>query len=384
MKTDSWLIRTLNNASIVGKQKRRKDSVDRCSSESSNSSVIADVKPNQIASSSIADSKVPAPMIDSEYPAIISREHISCSFPVNDETLMKESEGHVGRATYSETVRRSMKSDNAHSSSKESYKACVNNNASVTCSTAVPIPGRKYQKDPEQSYQLLHKSQRSTAKRSARNTDSNDLKLEEGSCAKSSNVTPKLSSATRTYGKKKDSEHSESKCQNKSGDRGWSVWYSSKRKQSLSPLALSKLEMIHRAVWQMDEAKIFKYPISCGYKVGQLVSAETVSLRTKSFDVNITVYVPRPRSVTVLTWISQIENYCKTVKSPTFLEIVDYKLKNRVYHKVEHAVRDFRRIIHCARLYHQVGHRVLCFLLDILFALEINFSILEFNFNFER
>lgn len=51
---------------------------------------------------------------------------------------------------------------------------------------------------------------------------------------------------------------------------------------------------------------------------------------------------------------SQMEDYCKVVKSPMFLEIVEYKLKNRIYHKVEHAVKDFRRIIHNARLYHQV------------------------------
>jgi len=49
-----------------------------------------------------------------------------------------------------------------------------------------------------------------------------------------------------------------------------------------------------------------------------------------------------------------MEDHSKVVKSPVFLEIVEYKLKNRIYHKVEHAVKDFRRIIHSARLYHQV------------------------------
>ncbi|XP_014481886.1 PREDICTED: uncharacterized protein LOC106748155 [Dinoponera quadriceps] len=312
VKTDSWLIRTLNNASIVGKRR----SVDRRSSGSSNSSVITDAKPNPITSSSTADSKIPAASIDSEYPAIFSREHISRSLRINDETSAKESEGYVGRATYSETVRRSIRSDNAHSSRKESYKACTAG-ASASCGAqVVPIPGRKCQrKDPEQSYQLLHKSQRSADKRSARNS-ADDLQLEEESCAKAG-------STRTTYGKKKDSEHSESRCANKSADRGWSVWYSSRRKQSLSPLALSKLEMIHRAVWQMDEAKIFKHPIPCADKDGQLAP------------------------------VGAIENYCRTVKSPMFLEIVDYKLKNRVYHKVEHAVKDFRHIIQSARLCHQ-------------------------------
>lgn len=49
----------------------------------------------------------------------------------------------------------------------------------------------------------------------------------------------------------------------------------------------------------------------------------------------------------------QMEN-CKVVKSPMFLEIVEYKLKNRIYHKVEHAVKDFRRVINNARFCHQV------------------------------
>ncbi|XP_025161235.1 uncharacterized protein LOC105187754 isoform X1 [Harpegnathos saltator] len=334
VKTDSWLIRTLNNASIAGKQRRRKDSIDRGSSESSSSSVIADVKPDQLALSSTADTdlKIPATISDSEYPAIFSREHITCSFPINCETSAKESEGHVGRATYSETVRRSIRSDNAYLSRKDSYKTCTSN-VPVSCGTMIPIPGRKCQrKDPEQSYQLLHKSQKSIGKKSARNVDSNEVQLEEESCAKVGNVkscrvTSKSisSSTTKTYVKKKDLEHSESalKCINKSGDRGWSVWYSSRRKQNLSPLALSKLEIIHQAVWQMDEAKVFKYPTSCGDKDGQFV----------------------PTGMT--------DNYCKNVKSPMFFEIVDYKLKNRAYHKVEHALKDFRRIIQTARLYYQ-------------------------------
>ncbi|XP_032662659.1 uncharacterized protein LOC116840263 [Odontomachus brunneus] len=334
VKTDSWLIRTLNNASI-GKQKQRKDSADRGSSESSSSSVIANVKSNQGASLSTADtdSKIPATIIDDEYPAIFSREHIPHSSSINDETSAKESEGLVGRATYSETVRRSIRSDNAHLSRKESYKA---SNASVACGTMIPIPGRKCQrKDPEQSYQLLHKSQRSTDKKSVENVDSSDIQLEEGSCAKfgnakSKNATSTSSSTIKTFGKKKDLEHSggSSKCANKSGDRGWSVWYSSRRKQSLSPLALSKLEMIYQIVWKMDEAKIFKYPISCGNKDGQLAAAGMDNFQIK-------------------------DNYCKTVKSPMFLEIIDYKLKNRIYHKVEYAVKDFRHIIQNARSYNQ-------------------------------
>lgn len=278
MKTDSWLIRTLNNASVVGKQKRHKDDVDPGSLESLNSSEIADVKLDQFVTSSTADAdtKIPATIVDSEYPAIFSREHISGFFSRNDETSTKESESYVGRATYSETVRRSIKSNNVHLERKETCKPCT---TTSSMATVIPIPGRKCQrKDPEQSYQLLHKSRRSSDKK-MKSASGNDLQLEEGSCAKvsgakSNSVIPKLSITAKAYGKK-DLEHSKDKCI-KSSDHGWSVWYSSRRKQSLSLLALSKLETIHQTICQMDEAKFFKYPLSCDNK-DQSLSAGTVS-----------------------------------------------------------------------------------------------------------
>lgn len=288
MKTDSWLIRTLNNASI-GKQRQHEDDVNRRSSEFSNGSEIVDTKPDQFASSSIAnimstaDIKTHATVIDSEYPAIFSRENVFNCFVKNDETSTKELESHVGRATYSETVRRSMKTSNLHLEKKEPLKSCV----SSPVSTVIPIPGRKCQrKDPEQSYQLLHKSRRSADKKTARNADSNDPQLEEGSCTKVgdvklNNVTSRSSTTAKAnHGKKKDLEWKdlEGKCVSKSGDRGWSVWCSSKRKQNLSSLAFSKLETIHRTIWQMDEAKVFKYPLSCDNKDGQSSSELIVSL----------------------------------------------------------------------------------------------------------
>lgn len=288
MKTDSWLIRTLNNVSIIGKQKRCKDDVDRRSLESSNSSEIVDVKSDQLASSSTADAdlKAHATIIDSEYPAIFS--HVSGSFAKNGETSTRELESHIGRATYSETVRRSMKTSNLHLEKKEPLKSCATNSS---VATIIPIPGRKCQrKDPEQSYQLLYKSRRLADKKTLKNADSNDLQLEEGLYAKvdivkSNNVTLKSSAITKTnYGKKKDLEHLEGKCASKSGDRGWSVWCGSRRKQSLSSLAFNKLETIHRTIWQMDEAKIFKYPFSCDNKDDQSSSALIVSFLTNNED----------------------------------------------------------------------------------------------------
>lgn len=292
MKTDSWLIRTLNNASIVGKQKRHKDDVDRRSLESSNSSEI-DVKPDQLTSSltADADTKTHATIIDSEYPAILSREHVSSSFAKNDETSTKELESHVGRATYSETVRRSMKTNNLHLEKKEPLKSCATN-SSVT--TVIPIPGRKCQRnDPVQSYQLLHKSRKSADKKTMKNADSNDLQLEEGSCMKvgTVKVNNMLTTMKTNHRKKKDLEHLEGKCASKSGDRGWTVWCSSRRKQSLSPLIFNKLETIHRTIWQMDEAKIIKYTLSYDNKDGQFSSALIVSFKERERKKNIKIYI---------------------------------------------------------------------------------------------
>jgi len=222
---------------------------------------------------STADIKTRATITDSEYPAIFSRDHVSNSFAENDEASTKESESHIGRATYSETVRRSIKPSNLEK--KELLKSC----ATTSVTTVIPIPGRQ-KKDCEQSYQLLHKSRKSTDKKIAKNADSNNLQLEEGSCVKvgdvkSNNITPKSSTTTKTsHGKKKD--FSEGNC---AGDRGWSVWCSSKKKQNLSPLVFNKLETIHRTIWQMDEAKILKYPLSCDNKNGQSSSALIVSFR---------------------------------------------------------------------------------------------------------
>lgn len=63
-----------------------------------------------------------------------------------------------------------------------------------------------------------------------------------------------------------------------------------------------------------------------------------------------------------------MEDYCKVIKSPLFLETVEYKIKNRIYHKIEHAVRDFRRIIHNSKIYHKVCNNYLHFSLFIHFS----------------
>lgn len=239
------------------------------------------MKAEHFAPSPTADTKTPMTVVDNEYPTIFSCESVFIPFSNNEETSTKETEGHVGRATYSETVRRSMKPSSMHLGKKETYKSCAIN---PSMTTIVPLADHKCQKrDPEQSYQLLHKSQRWASKKAMRKAENNDVHLEESSCtkicgAKPSGVMTKSSSSTmKTHGKRKDLEHVEGKCASKSGDRGWSVWYSSRRKQSISPLALSKLEMIHQTVWQMDEAKVFKDPFLHDVKDNPSSSTGTVS-----------------------------------------------------------------------------------------------------------
>lgn len=292
MKTDSWLIRTLNNASIVDKSKKRRknNDTDGLNSVSSNSSETIDAKADHSTLSPTAETKISMTIVDSQYPTIFSCESDFVPFSSNEETSTKEVEGHVGRATYSETVRRSMKPSSAHLGKKETYKSSAIN---PSMTTILPLPDHKGQKrDPEQSYQLLQKSQKWAAKKAMRKAEGNDTQVEDGLSAKACNVKPSnvtratSSSTTKTHGKRKDLEHAESKHANKSGDRGWSVWYSSRRKQSISPLALSKLEMIHQTVWQMDEAKIFKDPFLHNVQDNSVsVSAGTVSFRVERINV---------------------------------------------------------------------------------------------------
>ncbi|XP_076247309.1 uncharacterized protein LOC143187158 [Calliopsis andreniformis] len=324
VKTDSWLIKTLNNANMVNKQKWRKSNADPRSSESSNSSVTENEQTTSVFSlegNNATPTAATTTAIKNLQQMTCSRKS-SCTLLNNDQTTSEETERIVGKATYSETVRRCTSLSTSQLEKKEFCKKAKLNviNASTICSTVIPIPGRKCQKkDPEKSYYLLHnRSRKCSGKKSMKNCDMSEPQLEEIS------LTAKSATATK-HGKKKENagciEFLDGKFGGKASDRGWSVWYSSKRKQSLSPLALSKLEMIHQTVWEMKEAEIFKCPSSGN-------SGSQTSTHT-------------------------IEEYCKVIKSPMFLETVEYKLKNRVYHKVEHAVRDFRRIVYNSKLYHK-------------------------------
>ncbi|KAK9310614.1 hypothetical protein QLX08_000156 [Tetragonisca angustula] len=326
VKTDSWLIKTLNNANMANKQKRRKNSAVPHSSESSNSSVTENEQTIPVVSlvtnSTVTKVATTTTTVKNLQQTINSRKS-SCISLNNDQTTSEETKRIIGKATYSETVRRYTSLSTSLSEKKEFCKKSKLNiaNVSTICSTVIPIPGRKCQrKDFEKSYYLLHnRSRKCSGKRATKNCDVNDSQMEKTS----------KSTVAIKHGKKRENagciEFLDGKFGGKVSDRGWSVWYSSKRKQSLSPLALSKLEMIHQTVWQMKEAEVFKCP-----------SSENNSDKQSS-------------SYT-------IEDYCKVIKSPMFLETVEYKLKNRVYHKVEHVVRDFRRIVYNSKLYHKDDH----------------------------
>ncbi|OAD56274.1 hypothetical protein WN48_03592 [Eufriesea mexicana] len=325
IKTDSWLIKTLNNANMANKQKRRKNNAVPHSSESSNSSVTENEQATPIVSlvsNSTVTTVATTTTVKNLQQTLCSRKS-SCISLNNDQTTSEETERVVGKATYSETVRRSASLSTSFSEKKEFCKKNKLNiaNVSTICSTVIPIPGRKCQrKDFEKSYYLLHnRSRKCSGKKATKNCEISDSPVEGTS----------RSIIAIKHGKKRENsgciEFLDGKFGGKTSDRGWSVWYSSKRKQSLSPLVLSKLEMIHQTVWQMEEAKVFKCP-SSGSSDGTQSSTYT------------------------------IEDYCKVIKSPMFLETVEYKLKNRVYHKVEHVVRDFRRIVYNSKLYHKDDH----------------------------
>lgn len=261
VKTDSWLIRTLNNASI----KQRKEP-DLDSSESSNSSVHED-----------------------ELTAEVSLEKPDVSLRRSQEPRDEDQAGGlaevISRATYSETVRRCASGTIPKQSCRSRpQKAASNSVAGNSTSTQ-----KSQRKESERSFSV-HKSRKSSSKRATKDPD---VCQNEESAVKAKSTKEDLTRFPPLKGnsKKKDATVGTSGEQgkNKSGDRGWSVWYSSRRRQSLSPMALKKLDMIHQTVWQMEEAEMFKYPPSSSMAVRS--SAESVCVsEAKQFTAISTNY----------------------------------------------------------------------------------------------
>ncbi|XP_033229991.1 uncharacterized protein LOC117181444 isoform X2 [Belonocnema kinseyi] len=306
VKTDSWLIRTLNNASIMETSQCREDEV--VSSDSLNSSFQEDELNDR---ANVVTSTLNTPT--AEKIRNISPKKLFPNF------LKKEvPTENVGKATYSETVRRSAASLGKKEISKKEPNS---ENEFIMCGTILPLPGKKsHRKDVEKSY-LLHKSRKAIAKKILKDQK---VQVQREDSLKMKNPEDETSLGDKSFLRKGHGKRKDTTVildgKNKNADRGWSVWYSSKRKQ-MSPLTLSKLEAIHQTLWQMEEACVFKYPSSTG-----------VETSTSS---------------------NTIEDCCQIVKNPMFLETIGYKLKNRVYNKVEHAVKDFRRIVHYSKLYHK-------------------------------
>lgn len=261
VKTDSWLIRTLNNASIMEMSQCREDEV--VSSDSLNSSFHED---EQIDRANVVATTLTTPT--AEKIRNISPKKLFPNF------LKKEVPNeNVGKATYSETVRRSAVSLGKKEISKKEQNS---ENESIMCGTILPLPGKKsHRKDVEKSY-LLHKSRKAIAKKILKDQEV-EVQREDNSKTKNHEDETSLggkSALGKRHGKRKDTTMILDG-KNKNADRGWSVWYSSKRKQ-MSPLALNKLEAIHQTLWQMEEACIFKYPSSTGPET--FTSSNMVSL----------------------------------------------------------------------------------------------------------
>ncbi|XP_012267277.2 uncharacterized protein LOC105692564 [Athalia rosae] len=298
VKTDSWLIRTLNNASIKQRQEPDMDS-----SESFNSSIHEDELTTE---NSIE--KLDSTLGHSEEPR-------------DEDQTGDLTEGNACRATYSETVRRC-------ASGNGSKEPCRSRPQKLTlgsiCATGNSIPTRKSQRKESERPFLSHKSRKSIGKKIAKDADAQGQQNEESSSkGKVAKEDTTRLPASKGHGKKKDGGNTNSgeHGKNKSGDRGWSVWYSSRRRQSLSPMASRKLETIHQTIWGLKEAEMFKYP---------------------------------PSNSTMTNNSSEsIVDYYKVIKSPMFLETIGYKLKNNIYHKVEHVIRDFRKIIFNSKMYHK-------------------------------
>ncbi|XP_051170019.1 putative uncharacterized protein DDB_G0282129 [Leptopilina boulardi] len=266
VKTDSWLIRTLNNISKEN---------NLASSDSLNSSIHEN---DQITKSS----KVIFPNF--------SKIH---QLPINEHNH--------GKATYSETVRRSNQNKN------EMTK--------LTDDIYIPFCKEKINKKDQQRFCKI------SGKRYFNDTIDSEIQIDDKIKGKYLRDETKIISGKSTLGRGRRKDNNNLIIDGKyKSDRGWSVWYSSKKKQILNPLSVKKLETIHQTLWKMDETCLFKYPSSTGIGESQH---------------------------------KMIDNYCKIVKTPMFLETIGQKLKNRVYLKVEHAVRDFRKIVSNSKIYHK-------------------------------
>lgn len=301
VKTDSWLISTLNNASIVSTMNTKAESDRESTIGGSMNGSFNEADRHEyktVVTSTPEPMKISTKDLDEPE---IEREKLADSFQgkfYNESPRSSENQEHsgsrnlytpsrnlsisltdtsgefVGRATYSETVRRSSvksgvpgKPENCRSRQTRSMSSIE----PVIRSSIVPIPSRKSQrKGSERANHPIHKSRKTIAKRLSRDLD--EKESEEGRSNKkiikeeasgAGNSTRPL--AVKCQTKKKGGTASCSswtETKTKVSERGWSVWYSSRRKQALSSLAFNKLATIHQTVWQMEDAKLLKYPVT--------------------------------------------------------------------------------------------------------------------------
>lgn len=223
VKTDSWLIRTLNNAN------KTRDETNRSTTDSLNSSIHDD--DNDDDKQIVKEKDLFPPFAKM---MILENRHPSDKLLQNKE----------GRATYSETVRRST----------NQTKLSNTNRTTVFDSFQ---SGKKKKKDGEKCFPL--RTRKLAGKRFIKDIDE---PVEADGSIKGKFLTTEARSVQKTNlgrGRRRESNTILDGRHQKS-DRGWSVWYSSRKKQTLSPLAVRKLETIHQTIWKMDEACVFKCP----------------------------------------------------------------------------------------------------------------------------
>ncbi|KAK0171231.1 hypothetical protein PV328_008982 [Microctonus aethiopoides] len=217
IKTDSWLIRTLNNVTSETNKKEQHDQ-----DETNDKLNILPWK-----KASVSDKK--------------SEKH-SFSLETSHTIAVMTLVDVVGKATYSETVRRFSSTTKPTSASKitqqkNGERGKIENNSLDTIDEC-------------------------------KNEEQDEVMKQENTKIKSDKMI-KLK-----------------KNKNSNDDRDWSVWYSSKRKQhnvSLGQTVLGKLESIHRTLWRMDVTRILKCPMTNVKVTSGDNSSPTESISTEHY-----------------------------------------------------------------------------------------------------
>lgn len=246
VKTDSWLIKTLSNASFS--QAHQQDA-ETCSLKSLESLNSSDDEEELCKSATFVTSSMElanAKIMNNVYRD--NRQGKSV-----DSKDFEDSEV-TGKATYSETVRRSAA---AAAAAKKDNCAKLNPKPFIQCNEAFPTIAKACgTKEADKSSQLLQKTRRLKLINDLDSEASGKSFLKLNTLKSKNAATTKLTAKTAV---KDSNDGNLMECKSKGG---WTVYYSSKKRQTLSPLAISKLEVILQIALKMDDSQYFQYPSS--------------------------------------------------------------------------------------------------------------------------